>query len=139
MYRIFLIVGLLMVILLTGLSCFSPNLPASTGQEFTLPVGKTASIADENLSIKFVEVTADSRCPSDVVCVQAGEAKCQVLIKYLGSVSSVVLTQNGSMLSQQVFSNYVLNFKLEPYPVSTQKINPADYKLVITINKNASQ
>ncbi len=138
MKKIFLITSLLIVsFLLTaaGFSCSSNNISASIGKEFTLPQGKTAVISGESLSIKFVEVTADSRCASDVVCIVAGEAKCLMLIKYLDSESSVTLTVNGSADSTQVFNKYTLKFNLQPYPVSTQQIKPSDYRLIMTVAK----
>jgi len=137
MKRIFLIVGLLTVLLLLSaisLSC-TETIEASLGQEFTLPAGQTAVISGESLSFKFVEVTGDSRCAKGVECVWAGEAKCLMLIKYLKSISSVVFTQSGGSVSQEVFNQYKVSFKLEPYPEAGKQIAASDYKLVMTVTK----
>ena len=62
------LVGFIVVTLLlaaVSFSCTSEvNVKASLGEEFTLPVGKTADIDSEDLSIQFIKVTADSRCPN---------------------------------------------------------------------------
>ena len=139
MKRIFLIIGLLAVSLLlpaVGLSCSIDKISTSLGQEFTLPAGQTAVISGENLKFKFVEVTADSRCAKGVECVWAGEAKCQMLIMYYKSISSVVFTQSGgSDNNREVFNQYTINFRLEPYPEAGKPIAAPDYKLVMTVTK----
>ena len=138
MKKIFSVFGVLTVsiILLTaGLSCSSEN-KISLGQEFALSVGSTVVISGEDLSLKFVEVTADSRCPTGVVCVWAGEAKCRMLVIYQGTESEVVFTQPGSSAGMQnLFQKYTVSFKLEPYPESGKQIESADYKLIATITK----
>jgi hypothetical protein len=138
MKRIIYAFGLLVVTLLplvAGFSC-SSQIGASPGQEFTLPIGKTAVIIGEDLSLKFVDVTADSRCPAGVVCVWAGEAKCWMSVTYQGSESDVFFTQPGSSEgAEDLFQQYRVSFKLEPYPESGQQINKSDYKLVMTIIK----
>jgi hypothetical protein len=45
------------------------------GQAFPLKVGQTASVKDEELTIRFDAVTDDSRCPVNVPCVWAGMAR----------------------------------------------------------------
>ena len=128
---------LLMVLLVPLLvsACGSDNIKASLGKEFTLPAGKTAAISGENLSIKFVEVTGDSRCPSDVVCIWAGEAKCDTVFKYKGTDYPVTITAGGSNPGNYAFENYTVYFDLHPYPVSKQKIEPEDYLLIMTVTK----
>jgi hypothetical protein len=115
-------------------SCFGGNIKAELGEDFTLPVGKTADIAGEDLSIQFVEVTADSRCPQYAKCIVAGEAKCLMYIHYGQSVSSIEFTkQGGSGEDKEVFNKYLITFTLEPLREIGQDIAPSDYKLVMTI------
>ncbi len=137
--RNLLIIGVLVISLILPvmtLSC-GGNIHASLGEEFTLPAGKTADITGEDLSIKFVEVISDSRCPTGVECVWAGEAKSQMLITLSGSSSEIVLTISGgtSSTAQEVFNQYTFNFTLNPYPEIGQEIAPSDYELVMTVTK----
>ena len=138
MKKIFSVFGVLTVSLLllaASFSCTSEN-KISLGKEFTLPIGNTVVIDGENLSLKFVEVTADSRCPTGVVCVWAGEAKCRMLVTYRETESEVIFTQPGSSAGMQnLFQKYTVSFKLEPYPESGKQIESADYKLIATITK----
>ncbi|OGO19633.1 MAG: hypothetical protein A2Z15_06445 [Chloroflexi bacterium RBG_16_50_11] len=138
MKRIFIIIGLITVSLIlvaAGISCSIDKITASLGQEFTLPVGQTAVIDSEDLTLKFVEVTADSRCAKGVVCVWAGEAKCRVQINYKGALADMDLTQPGGDVAQDYFIQFKFSFKLEPYPESGKQIAGSDYKLVMTVTK----
>lgn len=138
MKRIFSIIVLLIASILLpviGLSCSSGPITASLGEEFTLPVGQTVEINNESLTIKFIEVTADSRCATGVQCIWAGEAKCLMLIQYYQSVSSLEFTQSGGSITQEAFNQYMISFRLEPYPEAGKEINNADYKLVMTVTK----
>jgi hypothetical protein len=138
MKRIFFIIGLIIILVLpvTSLSygCRG-NITAMLGEEFTLPVGKTVEINSESLVIKFVDVTADSRCPTGVECFWAGEAKCQLLIKSQQSETSVTFTQSGAGPAQVVFQQYTYSFTLQPYPVAGTDIADADYYLIMTVTK----
>jgi hypothetical protein len=136
--KIFFLNGLLVAVILlmtASLSCSSNEIKASLGHELNLPVGKTAVISGENLELKFVEVTGDSRCPKGVQCVWAGEAKCLMLITYYKSISSVVFTQSGGDVAREIFNQYKISFTLEPYPESGKQIAKSDYELLITITK----
>jgi hypothetical protein len=137
--KIFSVIGLLTVsllLLVASLACSADKITASLGQEFTLPVGQTAIISGESLSIKFVEVTGDSRCPTGVQCIQAGDVKCLMLIKYMQSTSSLVYTQSGGNdNSPEVFNKYIISFRVEPYPESGKQIAGSDYKLVMTVTE----
>lgn len=53
---------------------------ADPGVAFSLPVGKTATVNGTSARITFTRVTDDSRCPVDVQCVWAGDAKIELTI-----------------------------------------------------------
>ena len=63
-----------------------PVIVAEPGVAFSLPVGKTATINGNGTSITFRQVREDSRCPTDVTCVWAGDAKIDVTISRNGSI-----------------------------------------------------
>jgi hypothetical protein len=111
------------------------NNPVS-GREFTLSVGQTANIPGEDLEITFTGVTSDSRCPSDVVCVWAGEVVCAVEIEEGTETSTVdfIHSGNNGHYSQMTYGNYQYTFKVEPYPVSGQGIADNEYKLFLTVD-----
>jgi hypothetical protein len=128
--------SIFMIFSLVSWSCAADEITASLGQEFTLPVGKTASIEGENLSIKFVEVISDSRCPEGVECVWAGEAQCRLHFTLSGSPAEMVIVQpGGGADAKDYFIQYGIDFKLEPYPQEGQQIATSDYRLIMTVTK----
>ena len=52
----------------------------SPGVEFNLAVGKTATLSGSDYRITFNRVTDDSRCPVDVQCVWAGDARIELTV-----------------------------------------------------------
>jgi hypothetical protein len=53
---------------------------ANPGADFNLAVGKSATISGTDYRITFNRVTEDSRCPVDVQCVWAGDAKIELTV-----------------------------------------------------------
>lgn len=130
-----LITLLLFTVVLSA--CSSSQVNVTLGKEFTLTAGKTAVFSDASLKIKFVEVTADSRCPQGVQCIQAGQVDCLMLIDYSDSESSLVFTQmGGGEAAVKNFNVYAISFNVEPYPQAGKEIKPGDYKMVMTVKKS---
>ncbi len=108
----------------------------SLDTEFTLAVGQTATVAGEDLSIEFVEVVSDSRCPKGATCVWAGEASCLVDITTRGSTDRVTLTQPGlSSPSTATVAGYDIAFDVLPYPELGTQTDAHDYRLALTVSK----
>jgi len=60
-----ILVALSLALLFTP-ACKPEKVVASLGQEFQLGSGQQASITGQDISIEFVRVTEDSRCPTGV-------------------------------------------------------------------------
>jgi len=95
-------------------------------------------ITSEKIVIKFLRVQNDSRCPEDVLCVQAGKAEISVIAHhaslrvrakektmtlrgltrnfYRESSNSLIVTDSGKKNSWEL-----VFFQLNPYPVSTSR------------------
>jgi hypothetical protein len=134
----FMSVVVIAMVLLSSCSSSSTGvIKASLGQEFTLPVGQTAALDSDKLKIKFDSVIGDSRCPTGVTCVWAGEATCQMVLVYNNTEYQVVFTEGGGIngSAEKVFQNYKLSFRLEPYPEKDKQIGDNDYKLILTVVK----
>jgi hypothetical protein len=58
---------------------------ADPGTDFDLAVGKTAALKGTDYRITFSRVTEDSRCPVDVTCVWAGNARIELRISRNGA------------------------------------------------------
>jgi len=109
------------------------------GKEFTVNFNGTVDVKGENLKIQFLDVTEDSRCPQDVQCIWAGQAKIVLSIhknnqKNLGNYEFLIQAGNSPM--QKIEGYLVKIVKLEPYPVSTKNIEKNDYKATLIVSKN---
>lgn len=141
MTKTLFIIGLLLAAVLFSLVSWScgaaGSVSASLGQEFTLPVGETASIEGEYLTIRFVEVITDSRCPEGVECVWEGEAQCRLRLAVAGSPADMIVVQPGGsdVAARDYFIQYRIDFRLEPYPQEGQEIAPSAYRLIMTVTK----
>ena len=89
------------------------------------------------MTIKFVEVTPDNRCPEGARCIVAGEARIKLIINYGGQDSTVTLVQPGGTTNSatDTFEGYNLTFNLKPYPQVDEEISDDDYMLTMTVSK----
>jgi hypothetical protein len=134
----FSLLGVLVLLLfLAGCGGGAEEVKANLGQEFSLSVGQAASIQDEDLQLKLLEVVNDSRCPSDVTCIWQGQASYIIEITYLESLNKVTLIQPGltEEFSRIDFKDYVIEFNLTPYPQAGKEIKKKDYRLQLVVTK----
>lgn len=105
------------------------------GQTFTLAPGQAASIQGEQLRIRFLEVVTDSRCPTGVTCIWAGEVSSLVDVTFDDATFRRVLTQPGSGQGKADFENYEITFEVQPYPEAGKQISKEDYRLSLEVDK----
>ena len=124
------ITGLLFVVLAAGV------MPAFARQGQTVEVLINKQVAAKGgLKITFVELVEDSRCPVDVECIWAGNAKIKVRVTKNGR--SKVLELN-TMGGAAVPSYAGYRFKLQgltPKPRSNVRINRNGYQASIEVTK----
>ena len=99
-----------------------------------LHVNGSVFIESENLQITLNQID-DSRCPSDVTCIQAGDAKVRLNLihdeQHLGNLTLSTVEKNPVS-----FNGYMVKLvKVDPYPTSTKQIQPTDYLATISISK----
>jgi len=127
----------LLIFIITGCSSGVSQTTLTLGQEFTMSVGQSISISEEDLKIKLTDVVGDSRCPSGVTCIWAGQVSCILEITQNNRTDQTVITASGGKdYSSSEYQMYNLKFRVDPYPQSGKTINKSDYRLVLTISKN---
>ncbi len=132
-----LLMALVALMLLAGCIGRSGEVRANLGSEVSLAIGETAVVTGENLRIKFIEVIEDSRCPANVLCIQAGRAVMTVQVSYRGNSETVTLEEPGlTTPPESVYQDYELAFHLEPYPVAGVEVSPDQYRLLLTVNRD---
>lgn len=94
-------------------------------------------------TIRFKEVIVDSRCPSDVTCVRAGEAKILVeIFKDERSLGKEIITLGANVnsfetsLAKFFEKDFDVEFlSLSPYPKTSRKIKASDYQLNLKVTE----
>lgn len=150
----YLIIGLLAIIGIVFISSCVKQTPkgipkeatitANLDNQFQLKTNQIASIENENLKIEFLNITEDSRCPSDVICVWAGQVTAVINIfkndQNLGDFSLTSQAGKHEDSAIKYFDEYSIKLiKVEPYPKSTQKIEISDYIVTLVVSKVVSK
>ena len=119
-----LLAGLLMVMAFGSLSA------AVLGRTETLrvQVNKEKRFPKSKLTVRFVELVDDSRCPTDTNCIWAGNGKIKVSVK-AGSGPAKVFEMDTNGTNKTVsHGGYQITLKdLTPHPRSNIRINRNGY------------
>lgn len=113
-----------------------PEVPAVLNEPFTLAPGQTAVLAEEGLSVTFVRVLDDTRCPVDQYCVVAGDATMSVRAAQVGTVPrtlTLTLWDDPLAVDYEGFSIDVQ--QLMPDRVSNRTIRPEDYRVRLLVTR----
>jgi hypothetical protein len=125
--------SILLVFLLVSVLGFSQDKPVEVPMIATkVPQGEAVKF--KNATVKFIKVIEDSRCPKDVTCIWAGQAKVLVEITETGKVSKKMeLLFDGKTINVICASEgYSLKgMSLTPYPTS-DIVGKMDYVLLVS-------
>lgn len=117
----------------TGCFLESPTGPAPVDREVVLAPGQTQTIG-KDLSVKFIGVTGDSRCPADALCILGGSATVKVEARASGEQRELTFeTGNPKPASLQDWSLELV--QLVPYPFSATPIKHEDYRLTLRVKR----
>ena len=108
----------------------------SIGEGFTLAIGESASIDGANLVLTFSRVVQDSRCPSDVQCVWAGNGQLELVARTGNNRTTFILNTTSGAKEFTVNLHQIRLVALTPDPVSTQSIPPASYRAQLIVTKS---
>jgi len=109
---------------------------AVLGQDFKIKYGQELTVKGTGLKVKF-ESLEDSRCPKDVTCVWAGDAKIVISVRRGNArESKIELHTNGQFNLAGNYQHYVIKLiALDPYPRTSAKEKPGDYVATLLIKK----
>lgn len=114
----------------------SPSGPtARLDENFILAPGETAKVTSADVSIRFVGVPSDSRCPGDAICIQAGDAI--VRVEAVSSTSAAKTYDLHTANSQPVPHGDVsiALVELAPYPFVSRPTQPGDYRATLRVTR----
>jgi serpin B len=116
--------------------------PITLGYPFYLSINQTASSQKDDILVRFVNVTEDSRCPTDVQCIWAGQVSILVELSRISDgqiVGELTLTKgpgdSGTLASKSIDGFIVGLGLVEPVPVSTKKIQLTDYIIQLVVKR----
>ena len=116
----------------------APQAPvtAALGEPFTLAPGETARIGYERTRVTFEAVVSDSRCPTDVQCIRAGEAVVRVGAAGQEHAAETVELQTTPGRDQAPVAGLSLTLtRVLPEPNTKVQIKAADYRATFTLAK----
>jgi hypothetical protein len=98
--------------------------------------GKTYANYEDNISLKLDSVTEESRCPMNVECVRAGNARVKFILNSNNHMSVFNLNTSTGYRNDTIIAGYKIKLiELKPYPVYPKPINQRDYVAGIKITK----
>lgn len=125
--------------------CTTPAQPGTSGgvipseqvqanRQFDLKSGQEAHVQGTPISVRFLGVGEDSRCPSDVVCVWAGNAVVRLSLTST-QASWIDAALNTTLDPKNVtYGGYTIRLvDLKPVPKSGTKIVDADYVATLEV------
>ncbi|MDP7116297.1 MAG: hypothetical protein QF915_04520 [Candidatus Woesearchaeota archaeon] len=100
----------------------------SQAREFDVMLRKSFVLGDD-LTVTFLEVTEDSRCPANADCSREGKAEIKI------NVQIDEEDKGDHLLSKRInVGGYVLGLKwLDPYPGNVEEFSEDDYVATITV------
>lgn len=117
-----------------------PGRPASElGQTAALRVGETAQT--EGLTITFVRIAEDSRCPANVDCAWSGQVVVELLVAAPGhepETVSLTLVGRGMMLQEATLVAETWRLQLTsvtPYPRTPEDIPTDRYQIMVQVSR----
>lgn len=107
--------------------------PLELDAEGTLAAGASSKVKGTDLEVRFVGVTEDSRCPTDVTCVWAGE----VIVKLAMRLGAQPPAESDVLEGRSALAEpYRLTVtRVLPERVSSKKIEPGDYRIHLIVVK----
>lgn len=115
----------------------SPANSVQLGDEINMKIGEATQVTDTEISINFLSVLEDSRCPEGVTCFWEGQAIVQLEIAEADN-AVIELTERAGHpeLAKDTLGGYVYTLlELSPYPKEGEEITEEDYALRFTVKE----
>ena len=109
---------------------------AQTAQKINVLVGKQKKASRSRITIKFVSLIEDSRCPDKVNCIQAGNARIKVKVSKPGS-DPITFEANTNLGEKgNIYEGYAIYLTdLTPVPNANVRLNRNAYTATFSISR----
>jgi hypothetical protein len=112
-----------------------PSVPLN--ERFTLAPSEAVRVGGGDVTLRFVGVAGDSRCPADAVCITGGDAIVAVRVTEAGRASRdyELHTGDSSRAAVEHRDLRIELVELQPYPFSSRPFPPADYRATLRVTR----
>lgn len=146
----FLIICLIVVLAACQSPTPLPMLTIKDGEEFSLVVDQYAATSNLDITLRFLGVTSDERCPSELECAVSGPVSVLLSTQQRDAVAAEITLQsftdsNGrapeglfeGMQDRVTVGDYLIRLKgVLPYPVkSFNEIKDAKYQVTFVVSR----
>jgi len=108
---------------------------AQNTQQISVRVNKQKKVSRSKLMIRFVSVE-DSRCPQDVECIWAGNAKVMIKVTNRKGASKTFELNTSLEPKAVTFDGYEIKLRdVTPYPRSNIRIDKNGYVATFSVRK----
>src|SRR4030042_1368138 len=129
------LISVFLLTILSGCQSSEGTIKVALNNEFSLAIGQTAELPEEQLTIEFKGIQEDSRCPRGATCIWQGRVSCVLQVSDSSDSTKIVLTEPG--LSDQygkiIYKKYEFTSHVQPYPELGKKITNEEYRVLLTI------
>ncbi len=109
---------------------------AKTDKQIKVLVNQQKVVPGSKITIKFVSMIEDSRCPEGVNCIQAGNAKIKVTVRMRGGESKTFELNTNLGPKGETYEGYAINLiSLTPTPKNNIRINRNGYTATFTVSR----
>lgn len=121
---------------IAGCASVTTAVDAEPGGSFTLALGETASVKGTHARITLRAVRDDSRCPVDVTCVWAGDAKIELVISRKGSPDETRVLSIAPANNETQVGNLRIRFvSLAPVPRQAEPPSARKYRAELVVDR----
>lgn len=129
------------LLLMSAVSCSSGLVGRPTDRDsktqVVLKPGDSRRILDTDLTISFDTIVEDSRCPTGVTCIRAGEAIVRIRIDKRDAPASTYLLHTSSQFGREIVHGdvRVRLEDVEPYPTADRQPRPEEYRVTFSLHR----
>ena len=126
------------VLIFVAIFALTAAASAKTTETIELHMGDQKNAAQGKVTLKFISVLEDSRCPANAKCVWAGNAKIRFSVR-MGKRTPKTFDLNSTLSPRSItYDDYEIKLVgLDPYPGMGDSPNPKDRVATVSVTKAA--
>lgn len=130
---VFVFTGLTLALAAAAACTSSPTAPVNTS--LTLAPGQSGTVG--SLTVKFIGVTSDTRCPINAMCIQVGDAYMALEASVPGTHRAFELQLLDPLKRATELRGYTIEAEeLSPHPWTPMPIDPGDYRVRLHVYRD---